>query len=199
MGFRNYIHGIGNAIVGRQSSPKATKTFRFHAGENTNARGNVTPDPRSENSFWNDDYEVATTRAREQLRNFSPLAWMIDKHLDFVASFRVQFDTGMLWLDDVLMELFTWWSQAENFDVGGRYSLSQYMRVNESQKVLHGDMGTLKMADGRVLAIDGDQIENGNDRPFDCWFRGVRVHPVTHTDCHLHARRRGGRRHFRRL
>jgi len=73
----------------------------------------------------------------------------------------VQFDTGLEWLDDWLMDLFTWWSQAENFDAGGRYSLSQYMRVNEAQKILHGDMRTLKMVDGRAVAIDSDQLENG--------------------------------------
>jgi capsid protein len=160
--------------------PFETKVFRYHSGENTSSRENVTPDPRTEDSFWSDGYEVASTRARDQLRNFAPLAWMIDKHLDFVASFRVQFDTRMEWLDDLLMDLFLWWSQAENFDVGGRYSLSQYMRVNESQKILHGDMGTLKMLDGRVFAVDSDQIENGNERSADNWFRGVRIHPVTH-------------------
>ena len=94
MRVRNYIRGIGNAIMGRPSVSRAAKTYRYHAGDNTTSRDNVTPDPRSEDNFWNDDYEVTTTRARTQLRNFAPLAWMIDKHLDFVAAFRVQFDTG---------------------------------------------------------------------------------------------------------
>jgi capsid protein len=185
MSIGNYLQGIGNAVMGRRrqkvsATAASAKKLRYHAGENTNSRDNVTPDPRAEDSFWLEGYEVATTRAREQLRNFSPLGWMLDKHLDFVTSYRIQFDTSMEWLDDWLMELFTWWSQADNFDVGRRYSLSQYMRINEAQKILHGDMGTLKMADGRVLAIDSDQLENGNEHPADLWFRGVRIHPVTH-------------------
>ena len=101
------------------------------------------------------------------------------KHLSVLSIFRVQFDTGLEWLDDWLMDLFTWWSQAENFDAGGRYSLSQYMRVNEAQKILHGDMRTLKMVDGRAVAIDSDQLENGYEYPNTNWFRGVRIHPVT--------------------
>jgi hypothetical protein len=104
---------------------------------------------------------------------------MIDKHLDFVATFDVEFSTGNSSLDDYLEELYEWWSKAENFDVGKRHSLFQYLRVNEAQKVLNGDAGTLKFADGRVMAIDSDQIGNGHGRHAEHWFRGVYVHPVT--------------------
>jgi hypothetical protein len=166
------------------------KMLRYHAGRNTKSRDNVTPDPRSEDSFWNDDYEVATTRARDQLRNYSVLSWMIDKHLDFVATFDVEFSTGNSSLDDYLEELYEWWSKAENFDVGKRHSLFQYLRVNEAQKVLNGDAGTLKFADGRVMAIDSDQIGNGYGRHAEHWFRGVYVHPVTWEACKYRILRR---------
>jgi len=179
MGVRNYLQGIGNAIAGRRNSPSGTKMFRYHAGQNNRNRDNVIPDPRSEDAFWEDGYEVAATRAREQLRNYSVLSWMIDKHNDFVSSFDIQFMTGKDWLDDWLTELLAWWSEAENFDVGGRYALHQYLRVNDAQKVLTGDMGTLKLADGRVMAVVGDQIGNGYGRHNENWFRGVYVHSVT--------------------
>ena len=178
MGIGKYFQGIGSAILGRPSV-SAAQMFRYHAGQNIKSRDNVTPDPRSEDGFWNEGYEVSVTRAREQLRNFALLSWMIDKHLDFVATFDVEFSTGIKGLDDWLEELYEWWSKAENFDVGKRYSLFQYLRINEAQKILNGDMGTLKLADGRVMAIDSDQIGNGYGRHAENWFRGVYVHPVT--------------------
>ena len=172
MGVRNYLQGIGSAILGRPSV-SAAQLLRYHAGVNNKNRKNVMPDPRSEDGFWADDCEVHSARAREQLRNFSMLQWMIDKHLDFVATFDVEFSTGITSLDDWLEELYQWWSKAENFDAGKRYSLFQYLRINEAQKILHGDMGTLKLADGRVMAVDSDQIGNGYGRHAENWFRGV--------------------------
>ena len=131
-----------------------TKKFHYNAGENTNSRDNVTADPSSEDRKWEEAYGVHSARARKQLRNFAMLSWMIDKHLDFVATSDVEFKTRMDWLDDWLEELLKWWSEAEHFEVGKRYSMYQYLRVNEAQRVLHGDMGTLKMADGRVMRQD---------------------------------------------
>jgi len=178
MSFRNYLQGIGSAVLGRPSV-SAARMLRYHAGENNKNRKNVTPDSRTEDGFWADDYEVHSARAREQLRNFALLPWMIDKHLDFVATFDVEFSTGIASLDDWLEELYEWWSKAENFDAGKRYSLFQYLRVNEAQKILNGDTGTLKFEDGRVMAIDSDQIGNGYGRHAENWFRGVYVNPVT--------------------
>jgi capsid protein len=104
---------------------------------------------------------------------------MVDKHMDFVSTFDIQFKTGNDQLDDNLTELVKWWAKAENFDVGRRYTLPQYLRVNEAQKVLTGDMGTLKFADGRTMGIVSDQIDNGYGRWNERWFRGVYCHPVT--------------------
>jgi capsid protein len=159
---------------------ESVRLLRYHSGQNNNKkRDNVMPDDRSEDGFWNDDYAVHSARAREQLRNFAMLSWMVDTHLNFVSLFDIQFKTGVDSLDDWLQELFEWWSQAENFDVGKRYSLFQYLRVNEAQKVLNGDFGTLKFADGRVMGIDADRIDNGYGRHDENWFRGVYVHTKT--------------------
>ena len=184
MGFSSYFKGIGAAVLGRPRFTVAdtvARMFRYHSGLNSQNRNNVTPDPRGEDYLYSDQQEIHVTRTREQLRNFSVLSWMIDKHLDFVSTFDIQFKTGNDHLDDWLTELLAWWSQAENFDTGRRYSLFDYLRVNDAQKVIAGDMGTLKFQDGRVMGIVSDQI----DRPYnargpnDNWFRGIKVDPVT--------------------
>jgi capsid protein len=197
MGIRNYLQGIGSAIVYRpkmSAADIATKIFQYHAGANAENRLKVAFDPTSEDAVWSEGYELAVARARHLLRNFPVLAWIIDKHLDFTAVFNVEFqcektsgEKNKIWsrIDDQLETLFEWWSQAENFDVGKRYSLPHYLRINEAQKVLFGDMGTLKMADGRVMAVASDQIKNGygSDWQGQNWFRGVRVHSVTGEAC----------------
>lgn len=161
--------------------------FRYHSGRNSANRKSVIPDTRSEDSIYQEDYDIHSARVREQLRNYSVLTWMIDKHLDFVATFDIQFKTGNDALDDRLTDLMEWWSKAENFDTGKRYSLYQYLRVNEAQKVMNGDCGTLKFADGRVKAVDADQINNPFSYSFKDWFRGVRINPVTGEATHYHV------------
>ena len=170
-----------NQDLQQRALPFETRTFSYHSGQNNKKRKNVDYNPSSEDRIWQDAYEVHSGRAREQLRNFAVLSWMIDKHLDFVSTFDIQFKTGMDWMDDWLEELLKWWAQEENFEVGGRYSLFQYLRVNEAQKILNGDMGTLKLADGKVMAVESDQLNSGyqNLGNGENWFRGVCVHPVT--------------------
>ncbi|GHT43787.1 hypothetical protein FACS189443_7320 [Planctomycetales bacterium] len=163
MSVKNYLKNIGNAMMGRNIDSAAGRLpnqFRYHSGSNSGSRRSVMPDTRSEDAIYNEAAGVHSARVREQLRNYSVLTWMIDKHLDFVATFDIQFKTGIDALDDWLTELLDWWSQAENFDTGKRYSLYQYLRVNEAQKVMNGDCGTMKFADGRVKAVDADQIDN---------------------------------------
>jgi capsid protein len=190
MGVKNYLKNIGQAMMGRSensASGRRSIQFRYHSGSNSKNRKSVMPDTRSEDSIYNEDYDIHSARVREQLRNYSVLTWMIDKHLDFVATFDIQFKTGSDALDDWLTELMDWWSKAENFDTGKRYSLYQYLRVNEAQKVMNGDCGTLKFADGRVKAIDSDQINHPYSSSEKNWFRGVRTNPVTGEATHYHV------------
>jgi capsid protein len=97
MGIRNYLKNIGNALTGRSSTSAAGRQplqFRYHSGRNSGNRQSVMPDTRSEDAVYNEDANIHSARVREQLRNYSVLTWMIDKHLDFVATFDVQFKTG---------------------------------------------------------------------------------------------------------
>jgi len=189
MGIRSYLKNIGNALAGRQSRP-ATKTLHYHAGKNNNSRNSALYDPRSEDAFWQDDYENYSARAREVLRNFPILSWMIDKHADFTSTIDVEFHTKLDWLNDKLELLYEWWSKAENFDAGKRTSLYQYLRINETQRIINGDMGTLKMADGRVMAFDSDQIGTEFGHPNENWFRGVHIDPFTTRPTKYRLRRR---------
>lgn len=180
-GTTSVVAGRGFEYLPTASFPEDSRLFRYRSGINSRNRNNVMPDPRAEDYIYAETQDVTLARTREQLQNYSVLSWMIDKHLDFVSTFDIQFKTGNDDLDDRLTDLLQWWSEPENFDVGRRYSLSHFLRINDAQKVLAGDMGTLKFEDGRLMGIVSDQI----DRPSmgigggEGWFRGVKVHPTT--------------------
>ncbi len=99
---------------------------------------------------------VATTR--DLARNFSVAAWAIRKHLDYVSTFSFQSKTGDTALDTRIEELVAWWSRPQNFDVAGRHGRHRFTKLLETSRTRDGDVLTLKMADGRLQAIEGDRI-----------------------------------------
>lgn len=96
--------------------------------------------------------------SRNIYRNFALAAWMIRRHLDYVSAFSFQAKTGNDALDERLEELIAWWSRPENCDIAGRHSLPRLTRMAEARRTIDGDVFLLKVADGRIQAIEGDRI-----------------------------------------
>jgi capsid protein len=119
--------------------------------------------------------------ASELQRNLSLAAWMVRRHLDYVASFK--FRSRMLDEDlnrqiETLMEED---SRPNAADVAGRYSREKMFRLAESRRVLDGDVALVKLADMRLQGIQADLIRDpeGNDRKVDeQWINGVQINQV---------------------
>lgn len=116
--------------------------------------------------------------ARDLQRNYSVAAFAIRKHLDYVATFTFQAMTE----DDAFNEqweaLVNWWSRPLNFDVASRHSLRRFVRLMEARRVLDGDVFAVKMANGRLQAIEADRVLNPSEtNPDTKWVHGVRVGP----------------------
>jgi capsid protein len=103
--------------------------------------------------------------AQEQYRNHALLAWMVRKHLAYVTRFEPHFRTGKEKLDRRMMDLFTWHSRKENFDIAGRHDRNAMMMVYEACKVLGGDAGMLKLKTGHLQGIESDRIVKPQDIP----------------------------------
>lgn len=138
-----------------------------------------------------------TLTSRYVQRNFSIASWAIRKHLDFVASFTFQAQTGNESLDKQLEGLMGWWSRPENCDISGRHSLRSMIRLAESCRMLDGDVFFLKLSSGRLQAIEGDRIKSPHGarmseagRPI---FNGVEItnsgRPMNYA---IHQRMKGG-------
>lgn len=118
--------------------------------------------------------------ARDLHRNFAVCRWIINHHLDNVATFTFQATTGNLDVDARIEELMRWYQRPENCDVAGRHSFNRIVRLLEERRVIDGDVFLLKLRDGRLQAIEGDRVRDpegpgvngGNDEKV---IQGVRI------------------------
>ena len=121
---------------------------------------------------------VAATR--DAVRNFVLVGAAVRKHLDFVTKHSVDFDTGDGGLDRDLEQFVDVRSREENFDRTGSHDRDRYVRLLEARRVIDGDVGSLKLADRRLQAIEGDRIRDPDrkDLPDNqragAWYQGVR-------------------------
>jgi capsid protein len=95
---------------------------------------------------------------RDLTRNFEIAAWAIRMHLDYVASFDVQFRTPDETLNDRLEELVRWWSRADRCDAAARHGLHRMVRIGEACAISDGDFFYGLLRDGRVQGIEGDRV-----------------------------------------
>jgi capsid protein len=96
--------------------------------------------------------------ANDVARNFSIAAWMIRRHLDYVARFQFHCKTGDRAFDRQVEELIRIQSRPKNFDRGGRTGRERFFRMLEARAVLDGDVGCLFVQGGRVQGIESDLI-----------------------------------------
>lgn len=139
----------------------------YDAATDKNRRKAATSTLRSE------DRELTETKrkklvggARELRRNFAIAAWMIRKHLDFVASFNFQCNSPDKAVNDRVCALMDWYNRAENCDVANRHSLRKKVRLYEAHRVVDGDVAGLKIGGiggdrGKIQDIEGDRIRSG--------------------------------------
>jgi capsid protein len=93
---------------------------------------------------------------QDQVRNASVAAWMIRRHLDYVSKFRLQFRSGNDDLDRLVNRLFDWHARPINFDIAARLGREEMFRMFEGEKVTAGDAAIVKLADGRLQAVESD-------------------------------------------
>lgn len=117
------------------------------------------------------------SNARDLARNFSIAAWMVRRHLDYVATFDFHMRTEDEGLNSAIEDLVWEWQRPHNFDIAGRHGLDRVLRIVEGRAVLDGDCGLMKIANGMVQGIEGDRVrtpEKANGQ----WVHGVKVNDV---------------------
>jgi capsid protein len=141
--------------------------------------------------------------ADDIVRNFAIARWMVRKHLDFVTCFEFQALTGNDELDDQLEAFIARWSRAPNCDRAGRHPLWRMLRLAEAQRTIRGDVGLLKLSDGRLQAIESDRVRNFGGAttagPDQQWIHGVKTDTAGLAKAYAIHRRRQGSFEFERI
>jgi capsid protein len=105
-----------------------------------------------------DERRKLLSAARDINRNFALAAWMVRKHLDYVSTFTFQAKTGNERIDTLLEKFVRGWSHKRRCDVAGRHGLARLVRLLEARRTLDGDAFLVRIADGRLQALEGDRI-----------------------------------------
>ena len=162
----------------RSTASRSRTQFAYDAAEsNTQRRQPSTTLKSTDNLLTPLKRSRITGKARHLQENFSIAAWAIRRHLDYVADFSFQANTGDQAFDNTLEEFVRVYSRASNCDAAGRHSLGKIIRLAEERRTVDGDVFIMKLANGRLQAIESDRVRdpetNANSRA--TWVHGVRI------------------------
>ena len=134
----------------------------------------------SDQLLFDNDRRKITEAQRDLWRNFSPAAWAIRKHLDYVSSFSFHPLIDDQRLKEQISGMMRWWMLGENCHVSGRHSLQSIIRIAEARSVLDGDVFLVKHRTGTIQPIEGDRVRNvGETILYDENGLNTKVHGVT--------------------
>lgn len=149
----------------------------YDATDSRGRRRQPAPDSRAEDLILDvsrrSRLEAST---RDLYRNASLCAWMVRRHLDYVAMFDFHSRTGVDAVDDQVERLMSRWFRKYNCDRAARHPFWRMVRILELMRTVHGDVGLLKLRDGRLQIIEGDRIRNPSGLTVSGdWVHGVKV------------------------
>ena len=158
-------------------APARAEQFGYDAVENKSRRKQARVYSGSEDRVLDHSKRrKLTANAQDIRRNFSIAAWIVRRHLDYVASFDFHSRTGVDEIDDRIELLMKLQSRPVACDVRGRHSLSSMVRMAEAHRSIDGDVFIEKLRSRHLGGIEGDRVKNhaGSNDP-DRWVHGVRL------------------------
>jgi capsid protein len=143
-----------------------------------------------------------SSHGRDLLRKLSIAGFAIRKHLQFVAKFDFQCAIpNEPVYSDVIKKFVYHWSRAKYCDVAQRHPLAKLIKLIETHRVVDGDVGILKLSDGRLQLIESDRIANPPDyKQEENWQHGVLTNSYGKALKYaIHARNKHGGFTFERI
>lgn len=152
----NNLSAVTNILAG------AAKAYHALTGRK---RRQTTPiDTRAEDGLFQPlDRDQMISNARSLRRNSPVAAWMVRKHLDYVAAFSFQCRSKSEELNNLVEALMTWWMRPLNCDASGRFGFLRMVRMIEGLAFLEGDCFVMKISDGTIQIIEADRVRTPND------------------------------------
>jgi len=150
------------------NAPQQATQFDYDAAKTTTRRKAPSSKTHAEHIILPDSKRKKLLgTVQDQVRNASVAAWMIRRHIDYVAKFRLQFRTRQsdepdtsprAALDRLVHRIFDWHAKPNNFDIAGRFGREECFRMFEFEKVTAGDAAIIKLRDGHTQSVESDMI-----------------------------------------
>lgn len=179
------------ATAERAAAPE--KRFTYDAIDSKGRRKPPTARTRSEDSILNvGSRSKLSATSQDLVRNFAIAAWAVRRHCDYVSIFDFHSQTGDAALDAQIEWLMKRDNQPFYADAGNRFTREKMFRLAEVRRTVDGDVGLLKLNDGRLQGIESDRIRDP-DSGKPGWINGVRVDDAGRALAYgIHRRGRNG-------
>jgi len=153
------------------------RLFGYSAARDSLTRKEVITNLQSADRELNShDRKKVIAKSRELAYDSALVKWALDQHATYNSRFSFQSQSGDRELDEKIERIVEKWSKPGNFEVTGRHSLAEFIRLVEISRTIDGDIGIMKLADGRVQALESDRIRTPNDIDSDPdWIHGVKT------------------------
>jgi capsid protein len=118
-----------------------------------------------------------SSHGRDLLRKLSIAGFAIRKHLQYVAKFDFQCaipDEPAY--SDIIKKFVYKWSRADKCDAAERHPFPKLIKLIESHRIIDGDIGILKLSNGKLQLIESDRIANPPEyKKEENWKHGVLI------------------------
>lgn len=176
---KNIIRRTFDALGAGVKSARST-FFSYEAVEPSATRRPVYLSNKSED----DELPASKRRAlisesRDELRNFTIAGFALRKHLQFVSYYRFYADTPNREFNRALERRVELWKDRRNCDAAKRSNFDELITLIESHRAVDGDVGILRLSNGRIQVVEADRIKNppevGEGVNNTDWVQGVKL------------------------
>jgi capsid protein len=146
---------------------RLTSSGGYSAGESSDRRRSAPIKTGSEEIILGPSQRSQlTANSRDLARNFEVPGWAARRHLDYVCDFEFAAKHDDKGFEDDLEQFVEDWSLEENFEVSGRFSREQFIRLVEQSAIFDGDILIVRLDSAKIQAVEGDRLRNDGGANF---------------------------------
>ncbi|MCL2304638.1 MAG: phage portal protein [Planctomycetaceae bacterium] len=125
-------------------------------------------------TIW--DRESAISKIREIQTNFVLATFLVDKHIQYMATYKFQCKSPYPDFNEKFELLFSNWKRKSHCDFYEQFSFDELLQIIERHRVCDGDVMIAKVKGGKIQVIEGDRVRNAivEKDPPDQWTHGVK-------------------------
>jgi capsid protein len=155
---------------------KKTRKLRYDAAQRTKRKANffVSTKP-ADRELTIEERQAILSQAREIQGNFALAGFLLDKHIQYMASYKFQCKTPDEELNNQIETLFKRWKRKKNCDIAGEFSFDELLQMVELHRTTDGDILIVKHNDLKLQLVEGDRVRNPDNVGIEKeWLHGIK-------------------------